>query len=151
MSLVSSRRARRRSRELLLSFIMIPGKAMEQLILEIISRHMQVVKVIWSSQHGFTKQKLCLTNLITFYDKKTNLTDGRTAVDIVYLDFRKAFDPVCNKILRKELSMHELDEQAVRWIENCLNSWAQRFVISGTRSNYINWTPMCFFIKYRPT
>jgi len=43
---------------------------MDQLILEIISRHMKDKKVIGSSQHGFTKQKSCLTHLMNFYMMK---------------------------------------------------------------------------------
>lgn len=27
--------------------------------------------MIWNSQHGFTTGKLCLTNLIAFYDERT--------------------------------------------------------------------------------
>jgi len=44
-----------------------PRTAMEQLTLESISRHMQVKKVVRSSQHGFTMGKSCLTNMITIY------------------------------------------------------------------------------------
>ncbi|KAJ7413577.1 hypothetical protein WISP_89499 [Willisornis vidua] len=49
---------------------LIPGKMMQQLILEIICRLMGNKKIIRNSQHGFTKRKSCLINLITFYDKK---------------------------------------------------------------------------------
>ena len=65
---------------------------MEQLILEAISKHMKDKKLV--SQHGFTKGKSFLTNLITFYDKMTSLVDERRAVDIVCLDFSKAFGTV---------------------------------------------------------
>lgn len=46
------------------SLTTILGNAMEQLILETISRHLKDKMVIRNSQHGITKGKLCLTNLI---------------------------------------------------------------------------------------
>ena len=64
---------------------------MELLILEVISKHMEE-KVIKSSQHGFTKGKSCLINLIAFYAGKTSWVDDGRAVDVVHLDFSKAFN-----------------------------------------------------------
>ena len=43
-------------------------KMMEQLILKVINKQGEEKKVMRSSQHGFTKGKSCLTNLIAFYD-----------------------------------------------------------------------------------
>ncbi|GAB0210319.1 mitochondrial enolase superfamily member 1 [Grus japonensis] len=43
------------------------------------------------------------------------------------------------QILRDKLLMYGLDEQTVRWIENWLNGWAQRVVISGMKSS---WRPV---------
>ncbi|KAK4829071.1 hypothetical protein QYF61_002015 [Mycteria americana] len=74
------------------SLTLIPGKLMEQLILEIISRHIKEQKIIRSSQHGFSKGMSCLTNLITFYDEMTGLADEGRAVDIVCLDFTSPGD-----------------------------------------------------------
>lgn len=54
------------------------------------------------------------------------------AVDIVYLDFREAFDPVSHKILIEQLLMYGQDKKKVRWTENWLNGQAQRMVINSS-------------------
>ena len=48
------------------SLTSIPGKVMEELILEAIIKQVEEKKVHRSSQRGFTKGKSCLTNLIPF-------------------------------------------------------------------------------------
>jgi len=53
------------------SLTSIPAKMMEQLILEVVSKQVEEKKVVRSSQHGFTKGKSCLTNMIPFYDGMT--------------------------------------------------------------------------------
>ncbi|PKU46989.1 rna-directed dna polymerase from mobile element jockey- hypothetical protein [Limosa lapponica baueri] len=70
----------------MVSLTSIPGKMMGQLVLGIISKHMEEKKAIRSGQHGFTKGKSCLTNLIAFYDGITGWIDEGRAVDGVYLD-----------------------------------------------------------------
>ncbi|PKU38678.1 rna-directed dna polymerase from mobile element jockey- hypothetical protein [Limosa lapponica baueri] len=82
-------------------------------------------KVVVSGQHGFTKGKSCLTNLIDFYDEMTGWIDEGRTVDIVYLDFSKAFDTVSHNILIDKLRKCGLDEWTVRWIENWLSGRAQ--------------------------
>ncbi|GAB0176432.1 mitochondrial enolase superfamily member 1 [Grus japonensis] len=66
-----------------ISLTSVPGKVMEWILLGAITSQMK--HVIGKSQHGFTKGKSCLTNLITFYDKVTCSVDVGQAVDIVYL------------------------------------------------------------------
>jgi len=53
------------------------------------------------------------------------LDEGR-AVDVVYLDFSKAFDTVSRNIPIGKLRKCRLVEWTVRWIENWLNGKAQR-------------------------
>ena len=54
-------------------------------------------KLIYSSQHVFSKGTLCLTNLIDFFDRIFEWYDQGDLLDIVYLDFSKAFDKVPHK------------------------------------------------------
>ena len=53
---------------------------------------LKVNQWIRPSQHRFVNGRSCLTNLISFYDKVTRLVDEGQAVNVVYLDFSKAFD-----------------------------------------------------------
>ncbi|GAB0206106.1 cAMP-dependent protein kinase inhibitor alpha [Grus japonensis] len=57
--------------------------------------------------------KSCLTNVITIYDGMTSWVDEGRAVDIVYLDFSKAFDTVSHNILISKLRKHGMDEWTV--------------------------------------
>jgi len=98
----------------MVSLTSIPGKVMEQLILEVIIKQVEEKKVIRSSQHGFTKGKSCLPNLIAFCDDMTDWVGEGRAVDVVYLDFSKAFDTVSHNILLEELRKCGLDEWSVR-------------------------------------
>ncbi|GAB0208442.1 mitochondrial enolase superfamily member 1 [Grus japonensis] len=121
------------------SLTSIPGKMMEQLTLGVIYKYVEEKKVTGSGQHGFTKGKSCLTNLIAFYDGMTGLVDEGRAVDVVYLDLSKAFDTVSHNILIGKLRKCGLDEWTVRWVENWLNGRAQRVVISSAESS---WRPV---------
>ncbi|GAB0182948.1 mitochondrial enolase superfamily member 1 [Grus japonensis] len=78
-------------------------------------------------------------NLIAFYDGMTSWVDEGRAVDVVYLDFSKAFDTVSHNILISKLRKRGLDEGSVGWVENWPNGRAQRVVISGTESS---WRPV---------
>ncbi|CAM5106705.1 unnamed protein product, partial [Eretmochelys imbricata] len=107
---------------------------MEQVLKESILKHLEERKVIRNSQHGFTKGKSCLTNLIAFYDKITGSVDEGKAVD-----FSKSFDTVSHSILASKLKKYGLDEWTIRWIESWLDCRAQQVVINGSMSS---WQPV---------
>ena len=44
------------------------------------------------SQHGFLKARSCLTNVLYFVEEITKWVDEGSSVDVIYLDFQKAFD-----------------------------------------------------------
>ncbi|KAK4816398.1 hypothetical protein QYF61_016715 [Mycteria americana] len=88
----------------LVSLTSVPGKIMEQFILSALNRHVQANEGIRPSQHGFMKQ----TNLISFYNQVTCLVDEGKSVDVIYLDFNKAFNTVFHSTLLEELAAHGL-------------------------------------------
>lgn len=60
------------------------------------------------SQHGFMKGKLCLTNVIAFCDKMTDLMHEGRVVGIFYLSFSNLFDTVLYNILIHKLMKYGL-------------------------------------------
>ncbi|XP_009865655.1 PREDICTED: taste receptor type 2 member 119-like, partial [Apaloderma vittatum] len=65
------------------------------------------------------KVRSCLTKLIYFYDQLTYQLDEENTVNIVFVDFRKAFDTVSHSILPENLAAHGLDRfcfLCISWI-----------------------------------
>ncbi|KAK4815407.1 hypothetical protein QYF61_001395 [Mycteria americana] len=98
-------------------------------------RHLKNNAIIRHSQHGLTKGKSCSTNLIS-YDKFTCLVDEGKEVDVVFLDFSKAFDTVLYSILLDKLSSCGMSRFTVCWVKKWLDSRAQRVVVNGATSGW---------------
>ena len=97
-----------------------------KLILDVIlSKHVEEIKVVRSSQHWLTKGKSSLTNLVAFYDVMISWVDEGREVDVAYFGFSKAFDSVSHNILVGKLRKCVIDMWTVGWIENWMSSRAQ--------------------------
>ncbi|KAK4830237.1 hypothetical protein QYF61_009304 [Mycteria americana] len=118
------------------SLTSVPGKIMDRFILSALNRHVQASQGIRPSQHWFMKGRSCLTNLISFYDQVTHLVDEGKAVDVICLDFSKAFNTVSHSILLEKLAAHGLDGCTLCWVKNWLDGRAQRVVVKGVKSSW---------------
>ena len=91
-------------------------------------------KLINTSQHGFLKARSCLTNLLRFLEEIAKWVDDGSLVDVVYLDFQKAFDKVPHQRLLLKLKAHGND--VINWLEEWLTHIRQRAIVDGEISNW---------------
>ncbi|RMB93702.1 hypothetical protein DUI87_29932 [Hirundo rustica rustica] len=118
------------------SLTSVPGKIMEQFILNVITQNLQDGQGLRPSQHGFRRGRSCLTNLNSFYDQVTHLVEAGRAVDVVYLDFSKAFDTVSHSTLLDKLAARGFDRSTLCWVRNWLDGQAQRVVVNSAASSW---------------
>ena len=111
-------------------------KLLETLIrdhmVEVLVKH----KLINTSQHGFLKARSCLTNLLCFLEEITKWVDDGSPVDVVYLDFQKAFNKVPHQRLLLKLKTHGIGNDVINWIEEWLTHRRQRVIVDGEISNW---------------
>ena len=55
-------------------------------------------------------------------------------MDVLYLDFVKAFDSVSHSTRLEKLAAHGLDRCSLCWVKNWLDGQAQGVVVNGVRS-----------------
>ena len=55
-------------------------------------------------QHGFINHISCITQLLEVMEDFTKFVDNKNDIDIIYLDFQKAFDQVPHRRLLHHLN-----------------------------------------------
>ena len=77
-----------------------------------------------------------MTNLISFYDWVTRLVDKGKAVDVVHLDFSKAFDMVSHSMLLGKMAARGLDRSTLLWVRKWPEGCAQWVVVNGVKYSW---------------
>ena len=98
--------------------------------------HLEMNNLIGDSQHVFRDKRSCLTSLLEFFAQVIDTcgSNNNKEVDLVYLDFQKAFDKVPHERLMVKVNAHGFQGDAARWIRNWLAGRCQRVLQQlGTR------------------
>ena len=111
-------------------------KILESIVKDKIVQYLEANNLIRSSQHGFVAKRSCLTNLLEFYECVSNYIDQGYPIDVIYLDFQKAFDKVPHKRLMLKVRALGIDGTVCNWIEKWLENREQRVVLLGKYSEW---------------
>ena len=119
-----------------ISLTSVVCKLMESILKHKIVEFLEENNIIKDSQHGFRNKRSCLTNLLDFlYDVYEMYEEGR-AVDIIYLDFQKAFDKVPHNRLLRKVEALGIGGSIHQWISDWLSDRKQRVVLNGKCSDW---------------
>ena len=92
-------------------------KLLETLIRDHMAELLVKHELLNTYQHGFLKARSCLTNLLCFFEEITKWVDDGSPVNVVYLDFQKAFDKVPHQRLLLKLKAHGIGNDVINRIE----------------------------------
>lgn len=120
------------------SLTSVPCKIMEAIIKDNIVNHLNMNNLINPSQHGFMSKRSVLTNLLEFFETITSKVDEGQPVDVIYLDYSKAFDKVPHRRLIKKMEAHGIKGNLLNWIQQWLSNRRQRVVIKGNKSDWLS-------------
>ena len=111
-------------------------KVMESILKDSVMQHLINNSILNDTQHGFMQGRSCLTNLLEYLEVLTKLVDEGHSVDVVYLDFSKAFDTVPHARLVEKLKSAGISGNILNWISDWLNGRSQRVVLNGKSSGW---------------
>ena len=110
-------------------------RLLERIVHSQIVPHLLINNIISPAQHGFVQRRSTQTQQIKFLDKLTAYHDSKTQVDIVYLDFSKAFDKVSHFKLVHVLSHLKIHHCLTNWIKNYLTGRTQVTMVDSSISD----------------
>ena len=99
-----------------ISLLPIPAKCLERIVHSAIYDHVSPFLTEW--QHGFIKGRFCETQLILTHHQWATARDKGRQVDVVFLDFSKAFDKVNHAVLLQKLCNFGITGSLLQWCES---------------------------------
>ena len=99
--------------------------------------HLERNNILSDSQHGFRKKRSCETQLlVTIHEISNRLAKGQQ-VDIILLDFEKAFDKVPHTRLMQKLDFYGVRDSTKLWIQSFLSNRTQMVSVEGCSSSKV--------------
>ena len=117
------------------SLTSIVCKIMEQIIRDHIIEHMRKNKLFSNKQFGFISGRSTTIQLLNVLDKWTKKIDEGFSLDVIYMDFMKAFDKVPHQRLLAKVKSYGIVGKVHGWIQDFLENRKQCVVVNGCTSS----------------
>ena len=111
-------------------------KLFEKILTKRLQEFLEESGQMCSSQHGFRRGRSCLSQLLDHYQKILGALSEGENVDVVYLDFAKAFDKVDHTILLEKVHSAGIRGEICNWIKEFLTGRKQFVAVMGSASQY---------------
>ena len=99
-----------------------------------LTAHLNLHNILYDLQHGFRQKRSCETQLLQLVEDLGKQFIKGNQIDLVLLDFSKAFDKVNQLKLLFKLSQHGVKCNTLYWIRSFLLGRTQAVVLEGERS-----------------
>jgi hypothetical protein len=116
-----------------ISILSCLAKLLESVVYDIIYSHVQ--PLLSPCQHGFTKNKSTISNLLEYKNYLCSAFAKHVQTDSIYTDFSKAFDKVNHALLCRKLQMVGLHGSLLRWVESYLSRRSQLVALKAELSS----------------
>ena len=107
-------------------------KMLDSIVNDSFHEHLTTNKILSPKQYGFQSGKSIETNLLESYKIINNLIDQGHPVDLLLLDFAKAFDKVPHNQLYSKLSVADINSLLIDWLINFLTNHMQKVHLFDT-------------------
>ena len=77
-------------------------------------------------------------NLLEVFEHWTSSMDEGYGVDVIYLDYKKAFDTVPHERLLTKLKLLGIRGNVLKWIANFLHNRLMRVIVNGECSDWVH-------------
>ena len=109
-------------------------KVFEKIVKDRLTGFLERHNLLQDFQHGFRLGRSCLTALIDYFNTIVELLLTNQNVDVVYLDFAKAFDRVDHGVLLEKMKRIGVSGKLYSWIESFLCNRKQVVIVDGVQS-----------------
>lgn len=106
----------------------------EKIIHEQISNYFTNNNLFHQNQHGYLKNRSCMTALLTIYDKWVRSVNEKKLVGVLCMDMTAAFDLVDRDILVEKLKAYGAGMRTQQWIDSYMRDRMQFVTVNTTRS-----------------
>nr|VZI45770.1 unnamed protein product [Spirometra erinaceieuropaei] len=120
-----------------ISLTSICCKLVEKIIKRELMRFLEQHNLLSDAQHGFRIGRSCVTNLLNCLERWTRSVDEGSALHVVYIDFKKAFDSVPHQRLLHKLSRTGVRGNLLKWIQSFLLDRCQTVHVGGQKSTEV--------------
>ena len=120
-----------------ISLTSICSKVLEHIIYHNIMKHLNSNNILIENQHGFRANHSCVTQLLTLTEDISYALDHRKQVDVILLDFAKAFDTAPHQRLFTKLHFYGIQNDTYNWIKAWLSNRTQQILLDGITSSSV--------------